>query len=311
MSVAPPNATSYNADQLAQAMAAATGAGTINAFHVAPENEEEVDQNILPVTFNKDLTVTFNKDEDDDDYHYDVSQYADDEMEEDDELNVEETTNEVNDQKEPKVIKPITVFEMHAVIHKVNKFNDYLRKYAARQTNDTPEEFNIMRQRHLDGIHADMSALCPVTDAKELTEEQLGNMSYITAMLDAFADPEEYMHWIRDVLIEYGNPRGTIDHFITDTAQVMQARHENGMSASDTLVTSSEEEFVTYESNDGQVGTTGLTTSESESNDGHVGATGLTTSESDSDSRISTGTTSSVGEECQSESSIDFSEPEV
>ena len=80
-------------------MAAATGAGTINAFHVAPENEEEVDQNILPVTFNKDLTVTFNKDEDDDDYHYDVSQYADDEMEEEDELNVEETTNDVHDQK--------------------------------------------------------------------------------------------------------------------------------------------------------------------------------------------------------------------
>ena len=114
VSVAPPNATSYNADQLAQAMAAATGAGTINAFHVAPENEEEVDQNILPVTFNKDLTVTFNKDEDDDDYHYDVSQDADDEMEEDDELNVEETTNEVHDQKELKVIKPITVCEMHA-----------------------------------------------------------------------------------------------------------------------------------------------------------------------------------------------------
>ena len=293
VSVATPNAASYNADQLAQAMAAATGAGNINAFHVAPENEEEVDQNILPVTFNKDLTVTFNN-EDDDDYHYDVSQYADDEMEEEDELNVEETTNEVHDQKELKVIKPITVFEMHAVIHKVNKFNDYLRKYAARQTNDTPKEFNIMRQRHLDGIHADMSALCPVTDAKELTEEQLGNMSYITAMLDAFADPEEYTHWIRDVLIEYGNVRGTIDHFITDTAPVMLARHENGMSASDTLVTSSEEESVTYESNDG-----------------YVGATGLTTSESDSDSHISTGTTSSVDEECQSESSIDFSEPEV
>jgi hypothetical protein len=42
-----------------------------------------------------------------------------------------------------------------------------------------------------------------------------------------------------------------------------------------------------------------------------VGATGLTTSKSDSDSHISTGTTSSVDEECQSESSIDFSEPEV
>jgi hypothetical protein len=74
----------------------------------------------------------------------------------------------------------------------------------------------------------------------------------------------------------------------------MLARHENGMSASDTLVTSSEEESVTYESNDG-----------------YVGATGLTTSESDSDSHISPGTTSSVVEECQSESSIDFSEPEV
>ena len=226
VSVATPNAASYNADQLAQAMAAATGAGTINAFHVAPENEEEVDQNILPVTFNKDLTVTFNN-EDDDDYHYDVSQYADDEMEEEDELNVEETTNEVHDQKELKVIKPITVFEMHAVIHKVNKFNDYLRKYAARQTNDTPKEFNIMRQRHLDGIHADMSALCPVIDAKGLTEEQLGNMSYITAMLDAFADPEDSWDWIWAVMCEYGNLRGTLDHFITDPDPVMAARQED------------------------------------------------------------------------------------
>ena len=295
VSVAPPNSTSYNAEQLAQAMAAATGAGTINAFHVAPENEEEVDQNILPVTFNKDLTVTFNKDEDDDDYHYDVSQDADDEMEEDDELNVEETTNEVHDKKVLTVIKPITFNDIDPVILKVKLFNDYLIKYVSLKTNDTQEEFEIMRQRHLDGIHEGMSALCQVTDAKDLTEDQLGNMSYITAMLDAFSTPEEYMDWILSVICERTNLRDTLDHFITDPDPVMVARQEDGMSASDTWVTSSEEqEYIT-----------------SESNDGHVGATGLTTSESDSDSHISTGTTSSVDEECQSESSIDFSEPEV
>ena len=302
VSVAPPNSTSYNAEQLAQAMAAATGAGTINAFHVAPENEEEVDQNILPVTFNKDLTVTFNKDEDDDDYHYDVSQYADDEMEEDDELNVEETTNEVHDQKVLTVIKPITFNDIDPVILKVKLFNDYLIKYVSLKTNDTQEEFEIMRQRHLDGIHEGMSTLCQVTDAKDLTEDQLGNMSYITAMLDAFADPEDSRDWIWAVMCEYGNLRGTLDHFITDPDPVMAAKQEDGMSASDTYVTSSSEERGSSADDEFPP---------SELNDGHVGATGLTTSESDSDSHISTGSTSSVDEECQSESSIDFSEPEV
>ena len=299
MSVAPPNATSYNEAQFAQAMAAATAAGNIHAFHVAPDvapvsnldniqNEEEVDhQNIL--------TVTFDKTEDAEDYHYDVTQDADDEMESEDELNVAEKTDEVHDKKELTVIKPITVRDVKPVVFKVNQFNDYLCKYVTRQTNDTPEEFKIMRQRHLDGILEGMSALCPVTDAKDLTADQLGNMSYITAMLDAFSTPEEYMDWILSVICERTNLRDTLDHFITDPDPVMVARQEDGMSASDTWVTSSEEqEYIT-----------------SESNDGHVGATGLTTSESDSDSRISTGTTSSVGEECQSESSIDFSEPEV
>ena len=299
VSVAPPNATSYNQAQFAQAMAAATAAGNIHAFHVAPDvapvsnldniqNEEEVDhQNIL--------TVTFDKTEDAEDYHYDVTQDADDEMESEDELNVAEKTDEVHDKKELTVIKPITVRDVKPVVFKVNQFNDYLCKYVTRQTNDTPEEFKIMRQRHLDGILEGMSALCPVTDAKDLTADQLGNMSYITAMLDAFSTPEEYMDWILSVICERTNLRDTLDHFITDPDPVMVARQEDGMSASDTWVTSSEEqEYIT-----------------SESNDGHVGATGLTTSESDSDSHISTGTTSSVDEECQSESSIDFSEPEV
>ena len=159
-----------------------------------------------------------------------------------------------------------------------------------------------MRQRHLDGIHEGMSALCQVTDAKDLTEDQLGNMSYITAMLDAFSTPEEYMDWILSVICERTNLRDTLDHFITDPDPVMVARQEDGMSASDTWVTSSSEERGSSADDEFPP---------SESNDGHVGATGLTTSESDSDSHISTGTTSSVGEECQSESSIDFSEPEV
>ena len=159
-----------------------------------------------------------------------------------------------------------------------------------------------MRQRHLDGILEGMSALCQVTDAKDLTEDQHGNMSYITAMLDAFADPEDSWDWIWAVMCERGNLRGTLDHFITDPDPVMAARQEDGMSASDTWVTSSSEERASSADDEFPP---------SASNDGHVGATGLTTSESDSDSHISTGTTPSVDEEFQSESSIDFSEPAV
>jgi len=306
VSVAPPKATSYNEAQLAQSMAAATAAGNIHAFNVAPnvapvsnleniQNEEEVDhQNIL--------TVTFDKTEDAEDYHYDVTQDADDEMDSEDELNVEETTNEVHDQKEFKVNKPITFGDIKPVIFKAKLFNDYLIKYVNLKTNDTKEEFEIMRQRHLDGILEGMSALCQVTDAKDLTEDQHGNMSYITAMLDAFADPEDSWDWIWAVMCERGNLRGTLDHFITDPDPVMAARQEDGMSASDTWVTSSSEERASSADDEFPP---------SASNDGHVGATGLTTSESDSDSHISTGTTPSVDEECQSESSIDFSEPAV